>query len=109
LAQGGAGYTGTVIDLTDEWAVVELDDDLVLAAPDSVPVGWSDFGRGSDHALGHVPIAQGRWLALGHAWVGQLWNEPIGRLQVALCDRLSDIRHIPAGGGIGAWVEDTPP
>jgi hypothetical protein len=87
--QGGAGYVGTVVDLTGNWAAVELDDELVLDANEATG-GWPDFGSGSATQLGSV---------------GQQWSEPIARLQVGLCSENPDLSNIPEGGGIGAWVE----
>jgi hypothetical protein len=102
--QGGAGYVGTVVDLTGNWAAVELDDELVLDANEATG-GWPDFGSGSAKQLGSLTQARGRWLAVAHGWVGQQWSEPIARLQVGLCSEKPDLSNIPEGGGIGAWVE----
>ena len=102
--QGGDGYIGTVVDLAGSWAAVELDDELVLDASEA-PGGWPDFGSGSATQLATLTRARGRWLALAHGWVGQRWSEPIARLQVGLCSEMPDLRSIPEGGGIGAWVE----
>lgn len=99
---GGPGYTGTLRKLTAEAAAVELDDELELyARPGS---RWRDFGCGSASALREVEVAKGRWLALLHGWVGQTWSDPV-RLHVGLCEDEPDLYAIPAGGGVGYWVE----
>lgn len=83
---------------------MELDDELTLDAVEG-DGGWPDFGSGSVAQRGVLSTARGRWLALAHGWVGQEWREPIVRLHVGLCSERPDIHNIPAGGGIGAWVE----
>jgi hypothetical protein len=50
--RGGDGYAGTVIQVADSVAVVELDDELVLE------------GTWAAHTEGTVQEARGRWLAL---------------------------------------------
>lgn len=101
--QGGDGYVGTIADLAGNWATVELDHELVLDA--SGGTGWPDFGSGSATQVGTLARARGRWLALAQGWVGLQWRDPIAPLQVGLCSQMPDIRKIPEGGGIGAWVE----
>ena len=97
--KGGAGYQGTVVEMTDEWATVELDRELVVEGR------WHDFNNGSRGPIREVSVARGRWLALSHGWVGQGWSEPIHRLHVGLCSERPNLGAIPQGGGVGAWVE----
>ena len=101
--QGGPGYIGTIREVANKWAVVELPSELALTAADGD--GWSDFGQGSQSELGRLPIARGRWLALTLAYVGAEWRDPIGRIHVGLCAQRPDFTKVPSGGGIGAWLE----
>ncbi len=100
---GGEGYVGTIDNIDRKYAVVKLDDEIVLQVSEGP--GWSDFGSGSAHEIRKIGIARGRWLALSHGWVGQEWREPIGRIHVGLLVAPPDVRDIPPGGGVGAWVE----
>jgi hypothetical protein len=102
--RGGEGYLGTLADFAGNWAAVELDDELVLDASEASG-GWAYFGDGSATQLGTLARASGRWLALAHGIVGQQWTDPVAPLQVGLCSEKPDLRSIPEGGGIGAWVE----
>ena len=62
--RGGAGYSGTIVEVDGEIAVVELDEEITLDG------SWQDFGDGSAQALRTVSKAQGRWLALLQGCVG---------------------------------------
>ena len=97
---GGPGYSGTVTAIDGPIAVVELD---VVLSLDGGP--WQDFGTGSASAVASVATAHGRWLVLMQGWVGGSWTVPARPLQVGLCPVSPDLRSIPAGGGIGFWVE----
>jgi hypothetical protein len=97
-----SGYFGMLRELTPNWAVVELEDQLALR---SSTTGWPDFGSGSPKAIGHVTEARGRWLALANGYVGQQWAEPLGRVHVGLCPERPVLANVPTGGGVGVWVE----
>ena len=97
--RGGAGYSGTIVDLAGSIAVVELDESLELGG------SWPDFGSGSAQAIRTVSHAEGRWLALMQGSVGGTWVSPTGRLHVGLCVAPPVLESIPPGGGVGCWVE----
>lgn len=103
--RGTSGYTGVLVEMNGDWATVELDDELVLEWTGPPETGWLNFGQGSAKKQGSLVIARGRWLALSHGWEDQRWEEPIGRLHVSVCAQKPDFSLVPAGGGIGAWVE----
>ena len=97
--KGRQGYTGTLVELRGTWAVVELDEEVLLNGE------WPDFGSGSRKEVGSQRTPKGRWLALAFGWVGDVWSSPTGRLHVGLCSDKPKLGSVPLGGGIGAWVE----
>lgn len=99
---GGHGYVGTLRDIVGDYAAVELDEELELQAGGH---RWQDFGDGSAAAIRELDVARGKWLALSQGWMDQRWEEPTGRLHVGLCSQRPGLGTIPAGGGIGVWVE----
>jgi len=101
--RGGAGYSGTIRDISGKRAVLELSDEIVLTTSRSD--GWPDFGDGSQSEIARVPVARGRWLVLTLAYVGAEWRNPIARIHVNLCAQHPDLNQVPPGGGVGAWVE----
>jgi hypothetical protein len=101
--QGGPGYAGTIKEISGKLAAVELISEIALRSSRSD--GWPNFGDGGQSELGRLPVATGSWLALTLGYVGAEWRDPIGRIHVGLCAQRPDLSRVPAGGGIGAWVE----
>lgn len=97
---GREGYYGTLDTIQGASALVQLDEELMLEGG-----SWQDFGLGSVAALGTVEVARGRWLVLLQGWVGGTWTNPTGRLHVGLCATHPRLEDLPAGGGIGVWIE----
>lgn len=99
---GGTGYLGHIDAIDGKWATVRLDSAITLRAPTN---GWANFGKGQGQSVGKVAEAHGAWLAVGLAYKDAEWREPIERLHVSVCGERPDLGAIPAGGGVGVWVE----
>jgi len=99
---GRAGYAGTLLDIQGDHAVVELDEEIALTAPDA----WGEgFKLGILGDAQFVRVASGRWMVLTHGWVNQEWREPIGRLHVQLSAQRPDLTLNPQSEELGAWIE----
>ena len=102
--RGGPGYYGTIVEMTGAMATIELDTELVLESGDDWR--YQDFGEGSAKAHGEADTARGRWLVAMQGWVGGRWiGDRTAPLQIGLCPKKPDLNAVPAGGGIGYWVE----
>ena len=101
---GGDGYLGTLVDISDNRALVELDADIEVGPPRSKDAGWMVWPKPTDEP-DRIAHPSGRWLVLSQGWAGSVWNEPTDRLHVLLCASYPDIRLANLGGTSGAWVE----
>lgn len=99
---GGSGYSGRIEEIYGRWSAVRLDRPLSLSAPVD---GWSDFGSGARQPITNLASANGEWLALALAYQRARWTGEVTRLHVAVCREQPDLQAIPAGGGVGVWVE----
>jgi hypothetical protein len=99
--QGGSGYTGELVQIAGEWAAVELDEPTEIAGEQP----WRDLGDVLTGGSAECIVARGRWLAIRLAYVDQTWEEPVRRIHVAVCSSCPDLNAVPAGAGIGVWVE----
>lgn len=102
--QDGSGYHGTICELRDKIAVVELDSELILPSMDRKDPAWRIWGRKLEDP-DRISSPRGKWLLLCQGWVGSVWNEPTDRLHVVLCDQEPNIEVNNANQISGAWVE----
>lgn len=102
--QDGEGYHGTIREMLNKFAVVELDSELLLPPIDRKDPAWRIWGRPiEDHNRIREP--RGKWLLLRQGWVDSVWNEPTDRLHVVLCDEEPTIAAAELNEVTGAWVE----
>lgn len=99
---GGSGYSGRIEEIYGHRSAVRLDRTLSLSAPGD---GWSDFGNAARQPITKVANATGEWLALALADHGAHWTGEVTRLHVSVCRERPDLEVVPAGGGVGVWVE----
>jgi hypothetical protein len=102
--QNGEGYSGTIIELHDKSAVVELYTELILPSTIRTDPAWRIWGRGQDGPE-RITNPHGKWLLLRQGWVGSVWNEPTDRLHVVLCPEQPTIAAAELNQIYGAWVE----
>jgi hypothetical protein len=102
--QGGDGYKGTIRELRDKSAVIELDAELLLPSISREDPAWRIWGRPKDDPA-RIRSPQGKWLLLRQGWVGSVWKEPTDRLHVVLCLLRPTIEAAESNQIFGAWVE----
>jgi hypothetical protein len=102
--QGGEGYVGTITEVRDKFAIVELDTELTLPSLGRADPRWRVWGRRLDDP-DRITSPSGKWLLLRQGWVGSLWNDPTDRLHVVLCRERPTIVAAESNLIYGAWVE----
>ena len=102
--QGGEGYNGTIRELHNKSAVVELDSELKLLPISRKDPAWRIWGRKQDDPE-RITSPHGKWLLLRQGWVGSVWNDPTDRLHVVLCPEQPTIAALDMNQVYGAWVE----
>jgi hypothetical protein len=102
--QGGEGYIGTISEVRDKFAVVELATELTLPSIVREDPAWRIWGRKLDDP-DRIASPKGKWLLLRQGWVGSVWREPTDRLHVVICSERPTIAAAEVNEIYGAWVE----